>query len=667
MKYIKGSFIYVLVAAILITFLSYAYQTGSKQTTYDFSNRTEQASLKKLASETLKQTKEKRQDTGQSKQQLEQKQDQKQDSKQDQKQEQQENEEQSNDVTSNPEIIQLAENKTTKAPGSIEKSTENKEANHIELSDDAEQENRYFTTNLVDGQTVTEPLFYVTLTHLDETLKVDEQQVFLNGERLKNYNGELQFKEGKNVVKFEITYLKQDGQLITAQQQYAITLNTKDTVIFTNLENKTVQEQKLTFTASAKYKNEDVAVTVLLNDQKLASLGGVAYSTKLNEGKNEIKIEATLNNQTVSKQYEIIYEDQKALIEFETDLLEHRAAEATYSFYARANAGEEKVPLNVTFNEKIVTGNEIGQYTVTLKHGVNTIQVSGNYKSEKISKQYRIIYRDPNVVEEQKVDEKAPKLVTDLKNGVKVKGDIKTINVWPTTASGERIRGKNVLVKVNGTAVPFTWDDSAKTSYKLVLKSGENNVSIKVWDNDGRTITENFIIHSQQVEDNGVIGQVTISVEASTLGIQYLIPPTKMDIHRGEKGSFILDQLLRNNGFTYSQTGTLEHNFYLKDISKPGLLRNLRIPDDLWALVEKYSTRSDRNDYSMDSLGEFDFANGSGWMYSINGNYPNYGLSDAYFLDEDVVRIRYTLHYGKDINGFEGLGGGNDPEWTKQW
>ena len=54
-------------------------------------------------------------------------------------------------------------------------------------------------------------------------------------------------------------------------------------------------------------------------------------------------------------------------------------------------------------------------------------------------------------------------------------------------------------------------------------------------------------------------------------------------------------------------------------------------------------------------------------MYSVNGDFPNYGFSDAYFLDGDVVRIRFTLSYGKDINGFGANGGGSAGDWNKEW
>ena len=56
-------------------------------------------------------------------------------------------------------------------------------------------------------------------------------------------------------------------------------------------------------------------------------------------------------------------------------------------------------------------------------------------------------------------------------------------------------------------------------------------------------------------------------------------------------------------------------------------------------------------------------------MYSVNGDYPNFGFADSYLLDGDIVRIRYTLHYGKDIGGYGSAGGGEEEggDWYKEW
>lgn len=90
------------------------------------------------------------------------------------------------------------------------------------------------------------------------------------------------------------------------------------------------------------------------------------------------------------------------------------------------------------------------------------------------------------------------------------------------------------------------------------------------------------------------------------------------------------------------------------------------IPEDLAELVEAEADRFSPDDYNQDSLGEYDFSNGSGWMYSVNGHYPNYGFSDCYLLDGDVMRIRFTLFYGRDIGGSGGLGGSGS-NWHKEW
>ncbi|MER2190761.1 MAG: DUF4430 domain-containing protein [Solibacillus sp.] len=654
MQQYKRPLLYVLLSYLLFVFVIFTYSTNRAQDNFDFSTPFENASSLKLAGEasTNSEVGETTSITGNTK-----------NDKTEESSQQPEAPaiEQSSQIPTEQKIA-AAENYNATSTNST-----NKQSDLTEIVDEAEEQNHYFSTNLTNNETITEPVYYVTISHLDETLTPITMDVSLNNELLTDFNGELTFNEGKNIVTFTATYKDADGKLLTATQTYTISLNSKEIVILTNLKNSELTDPAITFTAQAKKAAQKVDLTVSVNDTDIPPLGGTAYKADLRIGENTITLVASLNGEQIEKAFTVHYEKIKSKITLHTDLEEKRVSSADFSFYASATADDDDVPLTVTLNDAVITSANNKDYTVTLVHGTNIIKLEGDYNDEELARQFKLVYKDPNVKEEVKVDPNAPKLVTDLKTGTAVKGDIKTINVWPTTASGERIRGKNVLVKVNGTHIPFTWDDSTKTSYKLVLQEGENNISIKAWDDDGRAVTENFVVHSEAVEDNSVIGQVTMSLEASTLGIDHLIPPTKMDIHKGEKGSYILDQFLRNHGFTYNQTGSLDNNFYLQAINKKGILTNLSIPDDLWALIEENSTYANKADYSPDSLGEFDFANGSGWMYSVNGDFPNYGFSDAYFLDGDIVRIRFTLGYGKDINGFGGMGGGSGGDWNKEW
>ena len=57
------------------------------------------------------------------------------------------------------------------------------------------------------------------------------------------------------------------------------------------------------------------------------------------------------------------------------------------------------------------------------------------------------------------------------------------------------------------------------------------------------------------------------------------------------------------------------------------------------------------------NLYEFDVGELSGWMYSVNGWYPNYGCSRYALKDGDVVEWRYTCDLGFDVGGGYAVGG----------
>lgn len=62
----------------------------------------------------------------------------------------------------------------------------------------------------------------------------------------------------------------------------------------------------------------------------------------------------------------------------------------------------------------------------------------------------------------------------------------------------------------------------------------------------------------------------------------------------------------------------------------------------------------------INNLYEFDGGRWSGWMYSVNGWYPNYGCGQYALKDGDVIEWHYTCDLGKDL-GQEWLG----DDWTE--
>ena len=53
----------------------------------------------------------------------------------------------------------------------------------------------------------------------------------------------------------------------------------------------------------------------------------------------------------------------------------------------------------------------------------------------------------------------------------------------------------------------------------------------------------------------------------------------------------------------------------------------------------------------INNIYEFDCGEGSGWMYSVNGSFPNFGSSRYTLSDGDVVMWLYTCDRGADIGG----------------
>ncbi|MDR2296437.1 MAG: DUF4430 domain-containing protein, partial [Clostridiales Family XIII bacterium] len=58
----------------------------------------------------------------------------------------------------------------------------------------------------------------------------------------------------------------------------------------------------------------------------------------------------------------------------------------------------------------------------------------------------------------------------------------------------------------------------------------------------------------------------------------------------------------------------------------------------------------------INNLYEFDAGELTGWMYKVNGWYPNYGCSRYRLAAGDVIEWHYTCDLGRDL-GAEWLGG----------
>lgn len=280
----------------------------------------------------------------------------------------------------------------------------------------------------------------------------------------------------------------------------------------------------------------------------------------------------------------------------------------------------------------------------------------------------------------------APTIRTTLTDGAVQKGSRKTFDVWARDGQNHKIEA---TVTFNGTPLSPTWNDSDKASYMLEFtREGKNTVVVKA-SAGGKTISASYTITYQKAQKGEVIGQAVWSVELFTIGCGYLVEPVKVDIREGENAADSLIRVLHEQGYVAYYGGSLSKSFYLAYIgdgtqtrkkyngytnsrnengtpaSPKAMNLHPQVPSVLDKKLHQLYEDNELNFYDPDSygdeegyIGEFVISSGSGWMYSINNEFPNVSFSDNYLADGDVVRVQYTLAYGHDIGGAGATGGG---------
>lgn len=547
----------------------------------------------------------------------------------------------------------------------------------------------YFTTNIKDGDIIYQRELKLVITQMNHNLKVENIAIYLNDTNVKNFQGKLYLNVGSNTISIAVAYHTEDNKIILVQRNYTITVKLSEIKIACDLvDNITMNQPTLYFHAAATYKEKQIPVVAYCNNKSVES-DNSGYLCTLIPGMNEILISAEVDGISEERTYQIYYEAPDEKYVFDTDLYNHKVELATFSFYARAYIAKKEVKtLSVTLNGKKVSGKE-GKFEVILLNGTNYITLSVGESDKSVEQTYTITYAakvvddvkggegevPPDNQEESEtpeegeepekpVDDHAPILYTDLVNESTITGTTLSFNTMPVDYKGNRIRASGVSVNCNGQIISHVWDDSTKTSYRMELVNGENSIRITVTDMEGNSLTFPFTIYCNLVLVGESLGYVTISIEATTIGQGYLIPPTQVEIFQGVNAATMVTELLSQNGYSYKSTGSIETGFYLSHIMGAGIISNPYVNPELEQhLLETDAAAFDINKYNPNSLGEFDFSTGSGWMYSVNGDYPNYGFSDCFPHDGDVIRIRYTLYLGKDIMGGYAMGDDDVANW----
>ena len=150
------------------------------------------------------------------------------------------------------------------------------------------------------------------------------------------------------------------------------------------------------------------------------------------------------------------------------------------------------------------------------------------------------------------------------------------------------------------------------------------------------------------------LGSVTLSVERFTLGQGFFVEPIEVPIKEGDTG---YDLLMRAVPNAEKVLHFNKDNTYLEWIEGADMgFDHIEVPSYIFDLSGSQMTMDTMkefgNDYSNQGLGEFSYSSWSGWMYSVNHEFPEYSLASYQPKNGDVVRWQFTLYgTGLDVKG----------------
>ena len=446
------------------------------------------------------------------------------------------------------------------------------------------------------------------------------------------------------------------------EQSRAFTVNYRaEFSIETDIDKAIIVDDGLSFAATALFNDKSCALAVLYGDNKLAPENG-KYRVRLKKGENKFTFIAAAAGLRKSYEWTVCYQGFVII----TDLAAGDTVEDTLVFRAGAQYGDEGCGLAVTRNGQEITpdGNV---YRIALQEGENEIKLRASAAKAVKTLVYRVRFSDS-----------PPSLATSIIDDRVYKGSIYNFDVVAKDGLERKIEGANISFAADWTAgdgiesfaplsrgdIAMVWDDSSKTSFRIDFKKGAFALQgaqpfilrIMAADPFGKLVSLDYTMTYAQVGAGEKIGEVVFALEGFSIGCGYFIAPCYVEVKEGVPFSRTLIDIITAHGWTYKITGTVDSSFYLAAIDGLDLSDNM-IPEALWRHVAGmgYKRSLDQNA----SLGEFDYGSGSGWMYSVNGIYKNYGFADYYPQDGDVVRVQFTLLLGEDLGGGGAMGGGS--------
>lgn len=298
------------------------------------------------------------------------------------------------------------------------------------------------------------------------------------------------------------------------------------------------------------------------------------------------------------------------------------------------------------------------------------------------------------------------KIETNLTDGQKVMNGTNitlTVTAWSEKEDGTLIAqmtASDVVVTLDGEVQRSYGSSGGRLQYTLVPENpaegdeNEHTLVITCEDTYGNKDVLTLTLLGERSRKGEPIGHATIYIDMTVLGLG-VTAPLSYEVLSGEPASYSVAKAVwgydagdpfgtaaNTFGWPSSETaftGSYDDNFYIARLgdgtnmaARSNALRGswssygsdresvLAAIDGVFGENSAYAAlwRSiylagiSLNGCHNTSVGEFDFTNGSGWLYTIGGGtyYPGTTLSNYELQDGDVLVLRYTLAYQRDVS-----------------
>ena len=561
----------------------------------------------------------------------------------------------------------------------------------------AEQSKTLFTTSLQDDQVTDSAYpFTISLTDKGRQLSLISMNVSLNGSsRACSSSDSLTLQEGENQVYVWLRFRDSKyNQIDASTKVYTIYYIPEGTVSLRVINARSGQD--LSSDGTVTVWQDSLWIQVIAEKNKGGSLESVSsrvrlqgvqqkadsdgiYRLKLNPGSQSLTVVADVSGvEQQRREYTVTYKTNSFLLSFESAAVSEKISDnsskgdktfggVTSATYSSTSADFAfRVTCSQDTGLEAITGvqvsNRYGTYDVLSQMGgdgyIHLILDSGQATSIKVictdsegeTQWYRwdISYR--RIVDPSENSKKAPKFDVKLADGETVHSSPYILPIQVYSWEGNKlVPGTNYQVYLNGELLDFSGiSPDQYYEYNLYLTEGANTVYITAEDNEQYTAEKTMTIY---FSPDAAEVKVHLILSAEVVGLGTMLDEY-ITVPAGYTLAEIVEERLAAYGYSTIHDGTAsDGSYFLRHIGKEGILNGWSISEDERTLLDMEGIYLDEDPagLSMDSLGEKDFTQGSGWMVTLNRYYIGQSMGTRAVRDGDEIHVIYTLDVGNDI------------------